>query len=494
MSEDNDLSSTAEDPYEITCVLPEGVTIAPTKYGLGIFTTRKFVKDEVLYTGVYYDVPDTSVTITTSTGEVITRYPRELLLRTDQGDHPMTFEMHTVGIGHGDVTNCDSSPVTATAAHGSCDVDEAPLSHSRHRQVFTFDSFMNHSCDPNTYSADEQSLPLSLASSSTSGGGKGLSWTSGGTYKTVAHRDMEANEQITCDYDLFEYDSRNKCIEKCECGAATCRGASLGFRFLSAETQLSLLDRVYPEVLTAWLHHHPKVLYRSLRLPEGFAYRRVGDTDLHLITTRAFSAGERLHSYATEYFDVRDYDTVIVHIEAEVFEEKPSTVASRSLALETSEETEGEVERVSVSTSSSSDEPSPLQPALSATAREEGKVEEDALVSSTPTSPAHSPPQELWHEPTRLVRKLDLITHTVNRDHHLREFFGWDTFCNHSCEPNADFVYLPGSLHETETIARRDIQVGEMVTCDYSSFDTELDGSEFVCQCGTPSCKGVIRG
>jgi hypothetical protein len=464
------VSSSSEDPYVISCRLPEGVKIAPTKYGLGIFTTREFVRNEILYTGVYYDVPDTSVTVTTACGQTVTAYPRQLLLRTDQGDYPMTFEMHTVGIGHGQGSDSSSA--------GADSVD-LPLSSSNQRQVFTFDSFMNHSCDPNTFSADEHSLPfLSLPnpSSSDPGTDPALTCHGGGTYKTVALRDMAANEQITCDYDLFEFDSRNKSIEKCECGAVTCRGASLGFRFLSTETQLSLLDRAYPEVLNSWLRHHPRVLYRALRLPDGFAYRRVGGTDLHLITTRAFAAGERLHAYATEYFDVRLYDTVIVNIEAEVVEESLSSTASSSgPALG---EEEAEAERVSVTSSVDEETPSAIAPP----------------VSPSPAPAPISSPRELWHEPTRLVRKLDLIVHTVNRGDHLREFFGWDTFCNHSCEPNADFVYATGSLHETETIAVRDIQAGEMVTCDYSSFDTELDGSEFICQCGTPSCKGVIKG
>jgi hypothetical protein len=423
--------SPPDDPYELECVIPEGITIKPTKYGLGIFTTREFLPNEVLYTGVYFNIDDFG-------------YDRPLLLKTNQGNYHMTTEMHTVGIGHG----------TAT----------------KQRQLFTFDSFMNHSCDPNTYSADEHET------------------ATGGTYKTVALRKMEANEQITCDYDLFEYDSRMKGIEKCECQSTNCRGASLGFSFLSTDTQLKLLNRAYPEVVNSWLAHHPNIMYRQLTVPQGLAYRQSGD-DLHLIATKSFEPGEFLHSYSTEYFDSNQYDTVILNVETVIYDDKnriinPGAIAARGKKNLVDANGEEDECRVSVSTSTSNDD-------LTAAHLQE-PLTPSSILSDEADVPVSG--REMWYEPTRIIRKLDLITHTVNRENGIRECFGWDTFCNHSCEPNADFEYVNGSLNETRTTARTMIQIGDMVTCDYTLFDTELDGSEFICQCGAPSCKGVIKG
>jgi len=59
-------------------------------------------------------------------------------------------------------------------------------------------------------------------------------------------------------------------------------------------------------------------------------------------------------------------------------------------------------------------------------------------------------------------------------------------FVNHSCEPN---VGIAGNV---VLVAMRDIEAGEELTMDYVVFDT-LDG-EMACLCGTPSCRGTIRG
>jgi hypothetical protein len=59
-------------------------------------------------------------------------------------------------------------------------------------------------------------------------------------------------------------------------------------------------------------------------------------------------------------------------------------------------------------------------------------------------------------------------------------------FLNHSCEPNVGFA------GNTVLVAMRDIGPGEELTTDYALFD---DSDETMpCQCGTPSCRGMISG
>jgi D-alanine-D-alanine ligase len=57
---------------------------------------------------------------------------------------------------------------------------------------------------------------------------------------------------------------------------------------------------------------------------------------------------------------------------------------------------------------------------------------------------------------------------------------------NHSCDPNA---WLEG-LNLT---ARHKIAAGEQITMDYATFCNE-SLEEFACSCGSPDCRGVIRG
>lgn len=67
---------------------------------------------------------------------------------------------------------------------------------------------------------------------------------------------------------------------------------------------------------------------------------------------------------------------------------------------------------------------------------------------------------------------------------------GCDPLCfiNHSCEPSAKVV------NGIVLKAMRDIPAGEEISWNYKETDDVGDWSyEFKCQCGTPSCKGVVQ-
>jgi len=69
----------------------------------------------------------------------------------------------------------------------------------------------------------------------------------------------------------------------------------------------------------------------------------------------------------------------------------------------------------------------------------------------------------------------------VNEDGDLVLCWDHGRYINHSCEPTTAGV---GTVLE---IARRDIQPGEELTCEYG----ELVVERFECACGTPSCRGM---
>ena len=66
-----------------------------------------------------------------------------------------------------------------------------------------------------------------------------------------------------------------------------------------------------------------------------------------------------------------------------------------------------------------------------------------------------------------------------------RPVFCWDAgrLTNHSCDPNT--LALGFSFE----IARRDIEAGEQLTCDYATLN--MTGS-FLCVCGSPGCRGRV--
>ena len=85
----------------------------------------------------------------------------------------------------------------------------------------------------------------------------------------------------------------------------------------------------------------------------------------------------------------------------------------------------------------------------------------------------------------------DVLQHTVQIDEGLYSatIGGAETadLINHSCEPNL------GLRGQITLVALRDIEVGEEVCFDYAMTDcTPYD--EFECHCGSPNCRGTVRG
>jgi hypothetical protein len=101
-----------------------------------------------------------------------------------------------------------------TETHSVDDGKNAPVAGdgaSRLRQVYGWDSFMNHSCDANAHFP-----PLRRTRTESH-------------YRAIAIRDIAAGDEVTCDYALFDYDYNDHEIEICVCGSEKCRGKMFGF-------------------------------------------------------------------------------------------------------------------------------------------------------------------------------------------------------------------------------------------------------------------------
>ena len=381
--------------YTVECILPPGLTIGKSCHGLGVFSTHQFLKGQILYTGIYQTVEDV--------GEGI------IILKTNTGIYVLDSRKHST-----------------LQADGT-------------RHLYSFDSYTNHSCSPNTYSADEQHHDT------------------GGTYKTVALCDIMPGDEITCDYDLYELDSRDMGITECRCESPNCRRQAIGFMHWPEEQQIPMLARLEDHLLTHWREQHPRIFLRAVAAPAGLGIARSGDgDDLTLIATRDFAAGEIVFTNPVEYLDSASYDAIIVI--AELVNPPPDPA-----------------------------DPAPPAPATNAAA---------AITAGTAGG------AEFWAEPERVVRVLGR-THTVRRGGGaVREFFGFDSFGDHACDPNTAIQYAPapapgggGEGAVAVSTARRAIAAGERVTCDYALY-ADADGgaeSSFACACGAPCCRRVVH-
>lgn len=337
------------DIQEIHQYIPEGIEVRKAFYGFGLYATKSFKKGSVIYLGQQIIIPN--------------MYKEFRLVLDNQPG--VEFILDT-------------------------DTHSAQFSDTK-RWLYLFDSFMNHSCDPTT-----------IFQQSTEQRAQNI-------YQTIALKDIVPDDEITCDYNLYEYDCHGKVIEQCMCSSSKCIGRIAGFRYLSVKEQKVLLALVEPEVLQAMSVEPTNKFFfiPDLRCPTDRVSIELcfpTAVDLYkIVATRGFAKGEIVYSNESLLFPE---DCVIV-IEVN------------------------------------------------------GKRK--------------------W---------LENLVHTVNKGEGKREFYFFDSFQNHSCDPNTKMIYHTENHYDM--VALRDIEQGDELTSDYETFDVGLDGTWFHCHCGTKACRGIV--
>ena len=147
--------------------VPFGICIGSNEYGKCLIATQSFLKGSKLYEGRYIEIDDSDNYRFVQVGE-------EIFL-----------------ISH----------VHSVQYSGS----------NQKRQLYGFDGFMNHSCDPNTYSPAIEHSDSNFH-----------------YYDTIAVKDIHAGDEITTDYALFDYTCDGHEIETCMCQSNFCRGFMKG--------------------------------------------------------------------------------------------------------------------------------------------------------------------------------------------------------------------------------------------------------------------------
>ncbi|MDI1355965.1 MAG: SET domain-containing protein [bacterium] len=164
--------------YKIECKLPQGVTIRfSVLNGWGLFATRAVKKDDIVYTGTFIAVQKED-------------FPKEIELVVEQNTYYLPSYNHIT-----------------------------PFTDGRYA-VYTFDSVMNHHCDPSTHDKAHQNDPFK--------------------YDVIAARKIEVGEELTCNYNTFKWINENPF--DCSCGAPTCCGRVEGYSKLTQQQKDFLRD------------------------------------------------------------------------------------------------------------------------------------------------------------------------------------------------------------------------------------------------------------
>lgn len=198
--------------YRMRRSVPSAYEVLPCTYGKGMFAKKQFKKGDVMYEEHWHIIPN-------EPGKI------ELVLTGEDGE----TEVIEMDVYVHSVLNPEKNQ----------------------RELFALDGHMNHACDPNTTCISHQVRP------------------DGGSYTTVAIKDIEIGDQITCDYDLIEWDCQDKGtisfflaphqpllltrillgIDACACGATSCRGKVWGFKYLNADLKNQMIKLAFENVL-----------------------------------------------------------------------------------------------------------------------------------------------------------------------------------------------------------------------------------------------------
>eukprot|EP00808_Paulinella_micropora_P006487 g59134.t1 len=170
---------------------PDSIDVRKCEWGRGLYATRAFQKGELIYRGSYLIVKD---------------------------DPKQRLEVHT---NRGIYVNMDLETHSIVRFRTGT------------RELYGFDAFTNHSCEPNMYIKDRFDSEVF------------------GVYDGVATRDIKAGEELLIDYDTIEWEA---CADgvKCFCKEKSCRGVAKGFRFLSPEDKIRKAPIAISEVRETW--------------------------------------------------------------------------------------------------------------------------------------------------------------------------------------------------------------------------------------------------
>lgn len=228
----------------LSVTLPEGIGLRQGVSGHEMFATKAFKAGDILYVNQW---------------KIIKNEPANFLLKTSQGDFPLNSTTHSCYIGDGK------------------------------RALYNFDSMMNHSCDATSYSYTNEEM------------------FSDCQYAQIAAKDIQIGEEINCNYNLFEYDCKDKGIDECHCGSTNCQHQIGGFKWIPLHEQIKLLPRVDKFIMEAFLADHPEMIYiDQWTIPDPIEILLADDLDSMgstIISKHAYQPGDVIYELTTLHFE-----------------------------------------------------------------------------------------------------------------------------------------------------------------------------------------------
>jgi hypothetical protein len=329
---------------EVKVTLPDSINIFKNQYGVAL-KSRKFIKKgTILYTGVYYEIPDDNTIYT-------------IYIKTSDEEILILSEDKLNSVKENNV-----------------------------RSLYGFDGFMNHSCDPNTFSSQTRKTNKYNIFE----------------YDQIAIKDIEIGDEINCNYLLFDYECDGHCF-LCECGSKKCFKFISGFKNCPLEEQISLMPYVENNMLKTFKLDNPDIIFQDI-LNENKNCKIISKNNYFFLQSlKSFKIGDILFENSIEKIPYEK--KIIINIDNKYM---------------------------------------------------------------------------LLDQNTHATRHKDFVA-----------FYGFDSFTNHSCNPNCKHTFI--SENKYQMIAIKEINIGEEITNDYNDIESEYDTDSFICNCGYKYCRKIIN-
>jgi hypothetical protein len=249
------------------------------------------------------------------------------------------------------------------------------VNYNSNRIIYTWSGFTNHSCDPNSFSKNYSDIE----------------------YEQIAIKKINIGDEITCNYLLFDYDCNGHIFE-CYCNSKNCFGLINGFKNLSIDNKLKLIDFVDICIYDKWVKDDNIIhIKNDFQLPDF----------IKIVNENNY---KKIISMKSFYKDEIIYKINLLKITNQII------IYNNDL--------------------------------------------------------------------------IDIKKYTLKRNDY-RLFFYFDSFMNHSCDPNCYNIYE--NNEETYILkAKKDILIGQELTIDYTLDDYLNDDIPFNCNCNYIYCKKFI--
>lgn len=230
--------------HTIYSTLPDGLDITSNSYGRCLVATQTFPAGATIY---HESIPLVAVSALPET--------TWLVIQNRPGLEPIALDHRTHHVLIGD-----------------------------RKQTYGFESFTNHSCDPNTRPVHWQVFedPDRIE------------------FDTIAVKEIHAGDEICCDYALFDYACHGHEIAACLCGAQQCRGRCLGFKGLTDEQKLQVMPLALPLVVQHYVEEE-KLTRLSVASPS---------TERVELITDCRDSSSSVHAYLKTRAAVREGDEI----------------------------------------------------------------------------------------------------------------------------------------------------------------------------------------